>query len=135
MMNTATSIKYLGDSVTECPLRISEAFGIDLSSRSRGALLRATIENSVDANTAVLDFASVRTVSNSFADEVFGVLAVRHGKEWLVKRIRITNATAGVRVAITEAIADRLSPKRRGRTRRSNGRPDISPDHPMTHSA
>lgn len=92
------------------PLLVAQKYGTDLSSRSRGVELRSQIElECLAGSIVILDFQGVRTVSESFADEVFGILAVKHGEEWLRTRLSFKNASSTVRRSILEAIACRLA--------------------------
>ncbi len=52
-------------------------FGTVLGGRQEAAELRSKIESSSEVVT--LDFADVRTVSHSFADELIGKLAQKYG--------------------------------------------------------
>lgn len=91
-------------------LRIVKICGTDVSSRSRASELRRKITSLVsDTQSQVeLNFRGVRTVSNSFADELFGVLARDNGNAWFRAWIVITNLDEFPRETIVESINNRL---------------------------
>ncbi len=81
----------------------------DLASRQAAAELRALVEARASSGYQVaLNFQKVFSVSESYADELFGVLAVRYGLEWLSNFVAIQNATPVVFRAIVSAIRQRL---------------------------
>lgn len=81
----------------------------DLASRQAAAELRAVIEEHAAAgNLVALNFKDVFSVSESYADELFGVLVIRHGLAWLSNFVLIHNAAPGVFRAILSAIRQRL---------------------------
>ncbi len=82
----------------------------DLASRQAAAELRAVIEEHAAAgNQVALNFKNVFSVSESYADELFGVLVVRYGLEWLSGSVSIQNASPVVFRAIVSAIRQRLT--------------------------
>ena len=84
-------------------------FGTDLSSRHRAADLRLTVELRCAAgDLVVIDLNQVRSVSHSFADELFAVLVSEHGDEWFRSHVKVENATPAVRLTILESILLRL---------------------------
>jgi len=64
-----------------------QQLGSSLASRARGRELRLQLEAAESLST--LDFTGVLSVSESFADEVLGVLAEVHGIDWLSEPIRV----------------------------------------------
>jgi len=81
----------------------------DLASRQAAAELRAEVEGCVSAGEDVsIDLGSVLSVSESYADELFGVLALRYGLEWLTEHVALQNTSAVVFRAIAAAIRQRL---------------------------
>lgn len=87
----------------------------DLASRQAAARLRAEIESKVQAGEQVkLNFHKVFSVSESYADELFGVLALRNGLSWLSENISIHGADAVVFRAIVSAIRQRLASEQAG---------------------
>lgn len=89
---------------------IVEEAGTDLSSRSRAAALRAKLLKEIDdSRSIVLDFSNVRTVSHSFADELFAVLVATHGEEWFRTWFTLRGLGQDVRATILEAVSERLA--------------------------
>ncbi|MFM9913268.1 MAG: STAS-like domain-containing protein [Methylophilaceae bacterium] len=81
----------------------------DLASRQAAAELRANVEQSVLAgNQVAISFKGVFSVSESYADELFGVLVIRYGLDWLSDHVAIQNAEPVVFRAIVSAIRQRL---------------------------
>jgi hypothetical protein len=84
--------------------------GSDLASRATGAALRESIEQSVrNAGLAKVDLSDVQTLAESFADEAFGVLALRHGVDWVVEHVEFHGASEAVLTTIARVI-DRRCP-------------------------
>lgn len=84
----------------------------DLASRQAAAELRAQIVQHVltgSKQRASIDFSNVLSISESYADELFGVLALRYGLEWLTNSVVIHQASPFVFRAISNAIRQRLS--------------------------
>jgi len=81
----------------------------DLASRSGAAQVRAQIEDAASRGEVTrLDFERVLSVSESYADELFGVLVKRHGLEWLLDNVTIENTREQVLIAIVRAIRTRI---------------------------
>lgn len=91
---------------------IASQVGTDISSRSRAARLRAEVVREIanGTETVTLDFTDVRTVSESFADELFAVLVADYGDEWFRRHIIVTNLTTFQRKTILTAVANRICP-------------------------
>ncbi|KKK62302.1 hypothetical protein LCGC14_3005680 [marine sediment metagenome] len=89
------------------PLR--KALGTDLSSRGCAAALRTRILQAVESGTprVVIDVTGVRSMSESFADELFAVLAERKGEKWFRQHIELQNLTTELRWSILSAISGR----------------------------
>jgi hypothetical protein len=88
---------------------IGRLVGSDISSRDRAAhLRRAILEDHQKSSRVVLDFSGVRTISESFADELFGVLIEEKGEEWFRTTVKVTDLAALPRKTVLEAIANRL---------------------------
>ena len=90
-------------------LRLADSVGTDLSSRHRASELRASVIDAVESrgNRCVVDFLGVRSVSHSFADELFAVLIVERGESWFQKNVSVINLEPWIRQAILEAIRAR----------------------------
>ena len=82
--------------------------GTDLSSRSTGARLRQQVLSLAKEGRVVLDFADVRSVSHSFADEFLAVLVEEQGEPWFRDHVKLVNHSSAVRLAILDAIQYRL---------------------------
>lgn len=92
-------------------INLGAEYGTDLSSRHRASELRAAIEYRVasgDVDRIVIDLRSVRTISHSFADELFAVLVLECGESWFRDHIGITQSSPSVRQTVLEAIQQRL---------------------------
>lgn len=77
----------------------------DLASRHSAAGLRTRIVSRVQAgDRAVIDFAAVLSISESYADELFGVLAAHYGLDWLTNHV----AVKGVRPVVFRVIANAI---------------------------
>lgn len=80
----------------------------DLASRSLAAQERATIEGLLSANDLVkVDLANVSSISESYADELFGVLVLQRGLDFVTKHLRIVNAADSVLRPIAVAMKRR----------------------------
>src|SRR5687768_15072679 len=89
-------------------LSLSRSFGTDLSSRTRAARLRASIvQHARDGEVVEIDFSGVRTISDSFADELFAVLVVEQGDKWFRKHVRLVNVPDDIRDTILDTVAER----------------------------
>ena len=103
--------------MSACRIKVADT---DLASRQAAAELRARIEQCAQSGEKVaIDLGSVFSISESYADELFGVLALRHGLEWLTDRVVFHNAKPVVFRAIADAIRQRLSSQ-------SPGTPDVA---------
>lgn len=81
----------------------------DLASRQAAAELRAQIERLASQGEKVaIDLSGVHAISESYADELFGVLALRHGLEWLSGNVVLHNPNSFAFRAIATAIRQRL---------------------------
>lgn len=83
--------------------------GTDLASRNSAATVRYNVVNAVSSGkVAVIDLSAVVSVSFSYADELFGVLAAIQGWEWFIKNVRLVGAREPVLRVIAEVINRRL---------------------------
>lgn len=81
----------------------------DLASRQAAAKVRAQVEQHVRTGEKVsIDLGAVLSVSESYADELFGVLALRYGLDWLTNNVAIRHPRPFVFRAIASAIRQRL---------------------------
>ena len=90
-------------------VEIARTFGTDLSSRQRATALRLDIASQTAAGITpvTLDFAGVRSVSESFADGAIAVLVAERGEEWFRQNVRLVNLTPSVRLSVLEAVDER----------------------------
>ena len=90
-------------------VEIAKTYGSDLSSRHRAAELRLVLLTQIDSGIVpvTLDFAGVRSLSESFADEAFAVIVAEKGEAWFRDHLRLVNLTAAVRLSILEAVFER----------------------------
>ena len=89
-------------------IKISSHLGTDLSSRARAAQFRAEVLSAVARDgRVVLDFSSVRTLSDSFSDELFAVLVDQQGEEWFKRSVHLVGLDGSVRISILEAVLSR----------------------------
>jgi STAS-like domain of unknown function (DUF4325) len=82
----------------------------DLASRQAAAELRAKIESHIQNGEHVaISFEKVFSISESYADELFGVLVLRYGLDWLADNIGLEHINSASFKAIASAIHQRLS--------------------------
>lgn len=82
--------------------------GSDLASRRSAVVLRQEVNASLEEGGATLDFSHVLNVSESYADELFGVLVEQHSLEWVFSRLNVRNAKPAILNTISSAIRYRL---------------------------
>lgn len=88
---------------------LSTKLGSDLSSRQRAAEFREQLLAVIgEADACVLNLSGVRSVSHSFADELFAVLIEDHGEAWFKEHLLLQGISPVVRQTILEAIQQRL---------------------------
>ena len=85
-------------------------YGSDLSGRAAGSIVRERIVAALACGSVrvIVECAGIRTLSESFTDEVFGVLVAEHGKPWFKAHIGVSGLTQSTRAAILGAVAERL---------------------------
>jgi hypothetical protein len=83
--------------------------GTDLASRNTAATERYRLVDVAARHKPVsIDLGEVRTLSYSYADELFGVLTAVKGWTWLVDNVRIVGASEPVLRVIAEVVNRRL---------------------------
>lgn len=83
--------------------------GTDLASRQSAALLRSNINTILTSGHRVaLDLSQVESISESYADELFGVLVLERGLVVFSKAVSVRGATRSVLRRIAGAIRERL---------------------------
>lgn len=81
----------------------------DLASRRAAAELRSEISEAVRAGSTVyIDLSKVQSLSESYADELFGILAVELGLERLFANVKPKAANTQVTKSIVFAIKRRI---------------------------
>lgn len=85
----------------------------DLASRSAAAKKRAEIESwlstSVNDTIISVDLSGVESISGSYADELFGVLAQKLGEEAFIQRFKFIRAKNYCLTVIAECVITRTS--------------------------
>lgn len=81
----------------------------DLASRRLAVIERKKIESYVANKSALveLDLSGVSSISESYSDELFGVLVVRYGVEHVLQSIKLYNAKKHVLLSIAQVIKRR----------------------------
>lgn len=83
--------------------------GTDLASRRTAAIVRYNVVSAVSSGNVVsVDLSGIESLSYSYADELFGVLAALQGWDWLIEKIRIVGAKEHVLRVIAEVVNRRL---------------------------
>lgn len=80
----------------------------DLASRRSAALLREQLERLCATTVVHLDLSAVASISESYADELFGVLVRDYGIEHVLAHLHVRNAQPHVLRSIVYAIRQRL---------------------------
>lgn len=82
--------------------------GSYLYSRSEARRVRSDVEELLNRGTPVcFDLSGVLSVSDSYADELFGVLAAKHGLDCLLDRVRLRTSDENVAASIAAVIKRR----------------------------
>lgn len=82
--------------------------GGDLASRRLAIDERHKIEGYIANNTTVfLDLSNVESISESYSDELFGILAAKNGVSNLLSHLKIENAKTSVLLSIATVIKRR----------------------------
>lgn len=81
----------------------------DLSSRRLAISQRRLLEDDIASPSVVvvLDLADVTSISESYADEIFGVLVSRFGLESVISHLKIQNASSFVLRSIASVMKRR----------------------------
>ncbi len=74
-------------------------------SRQNGEKVRQVILNKLKQNNGVtLDFVGVNLITQSFGDEVLGILTRLHGVEFIKKNIRLHNANDEIKSVLNYVV-------------------------------
>ncbi|GAC1030272.1 hypothetical protein thsps21_10990 [Pseudomonas sp. No.21] len=80
----------------------------DLASRNLASKERSALYHKLkDHGQVVIDLTGVESISESFADELFGVLVLEKGFDFVIKHIKIINAADDVLRSIAVAMKRR----------------------------
>jgi len=80
----------------------------DLASRSLAKAKRDEVELLLSKGTDIIfDFHMVESISGSYADELFGVLALKHGRDSLLSQIKLRNCKERCLEVVAESILER----------------------------
>jgi hypothetical protein len=82
----------------------------DLASRNLAAQERRTILAQLESGPRfTIDLANVHSISESFADELFGVMVLEKGVGFVTSHLKIVNATESVLKSIAIAMKRRAA--------------------------
>ncbi|NEK83098.1 MAG: STAS-like domain-containing protein [Pantoea ananatis] len=80
----------------------------DLASRTQAIPQRHKIETLLfEGNTIKLDLSGVLSLSESYSDEIFGVLVVKHGQKKILSCLKVQNASPTILKSIAKVIQRR----------------------------
>lgn len=84
---------------------IKEMYGTDLSSTKLSSELRQSILDEIDLGFNVeIDFNGVRSITNGWARNAFGLIVKKKGEDFFKSHILISNASKGIKTTILESI-------------------------------
>jgi hypothetical protein len=82
----------------------------DLASRHSAAAQRRVLLKALEVHQKVrIDMSLVKSISDSYADELFGVLASEIGLECVLSRVKIVGANEGVLKGVARNIKNRVA--------------------------
>lgn len=88
---------------------IKDMFGSDLSSTKLATQLSKDIIGDIDLGFNVeIDFKDVRSITNGWARNAIGVIAKKHGEDFIKNHILISNMSKNIRKTMLEGIGDIL---------------------------
>ena len=88
---------------------IKDMYGSDLSSTKLAAELRKSILEEIDLGFNIeVDFKGVRSLSNGWTRNAFGVIVKEKGEDFFKNHILLSNMTKGVKQSILEGIGEIL---------------------------
>ncbi|WP_127958765.1 STAS-like domain-containing protein [Serratia microhaemolytica] len=80
----------------------------DLASRAQGVIQRHKIEAVIrNGDMAHIDLSDVYSVSESYSDEIFGVLVIKFGVDTVLQHVRILNASPSILRSIAKVMQRR----------------------------
>jgi hypothetical protein len=88
---------------------IKDMYGSDLSSTKLATELRKSILEEIDLGFNIeVDFKGVRSLSNGWTRNAFGVIVKEKGEDFFKNHILLSNMTKGVKQSILEGIGEIL---------------------------
>lgn len=95
-------------------IHLAKRYGTDISSRRTASMLRRELVTRIQKGQvrATIDFDGVESVSDSFLDELFGVIVRDLGKQWFRDYIKLINVQPDDRSSILQVVALRLEESR-----------------------
>ncbi len=81
-----------------------------LGSRGSGEQLRKEIDSLLgqENQKVLLDFKGIDRISHSFADEVFGLLSVKFGLDYIKTHLALQNAQENIKVMANFVVKERM---------------------------
>lgn len=88
---------------------IQDMYGSDLSSTKLATELRKSILEEIDLGFNVeVDFAGVRSLTNGWTRNAFGIIVKEKGEKFFKNHILLSNMSRGVRKSVLEGIGEIL---------------------------
>jgi len=86
---------------------IKDMYGSDLSSTKLATELRKSILDEIDLGFNVeVDFKGVRSLSNGWTRNAFGVIVKTKGEEFFKDHILLSNMSKGIKTSVLEGIEE-----------------------------
>lgn len=90
-------------------ISVRERYGRDVSSRERARVLREEVESLAQFSPPVtIDFDGVESVSDSFSDELVGVLVQERGTSWFRAHVKVVGLGELERASLLSVVRRRL---------------------------
>lgn len=84
--------------------------GESLASRKLASIERKKIEHLIGGNVILhFDMKNIISISESYSDELFGVLVLNHGMEKVINSIRLENAETNTLASIASVMQRRIA--------------------------
>jgi len=91
-------------------IRVALEGGSDVSGRALARKLRVRAIAAAECDDCVeIDFAGVECASDSFLDELIGVLIAQRGKSWFRAHVALKNLVGHIRLDLLNVVRARLS--------------------------
>lgn len=91
-------------------IRVTVEGGTDVSGRSLARQLRRGLVRATESvGRVTLDFAGVECASDSFLDELVGVLVAERGKAWFREHVTVVNLRGCLRSDLLSVVNARLA--------------------------